>query len=96
MGFLGVVPGENYWTSSFIQNATSSPMPVGDNYGRPSAFFPLPRFKSTEAEREFDSQYINEVDDDDHQVTNYMLLYIYIYIYIIFFYESAGYIIHDR
>ncbi|XP_059454767.1 2-oxoisovalerate dehydrogenase subunit alpha 1, mitochondrial-like [Corylus avellana] len=71
MGLLGV-SGKDYWTSSFIQNATSSPMPVGNNYGRPSAFFPLPRFKSTEAEREFDSQsqYINEVDDD-HQAMDF-------------------------
>jgi len=71
MGFLGASDK----SSSFVQYATSSAIPLGHNCGRPYAFlgnssathFPVPRFKSTEAEREFDdsqSHCINEVDDN--------------------------------
>ncbi|GLT71065.1 hypothetical protein SLA2020_431070 [Shorea laevis] len=65
VGFLGLLSDKNSWTSSLRQYGCSSAVPLGENFGNPATHFPV-RFKSTEAAREFDtqSQYINEVDDD--------------------------------
>ncbi|KAG6626102.1 2-oxoisovalerate dehydrogenase subunit alpha 2, mitochondrial-like [Carya illinoinensis] len=76
MRFLGVVPSRSSWDSSFMQYSSSSSaiLPLVDNkYGsRPYAFFDnsptrflVPRFKSTEPERDLDSQYIKEDEDHD-------------------------------
>lgn len=67
MGLLGIL---NLSSSSSTSNSFHS-MQLGDNHGRPHAIFgdsathfAVRRFKSTEAEREFDTNYVNQDGGD--------------------------------
>nr|XP_023872383.1 2-oxoisovalerate dehydrogenase subunit alpha 2, mitochondrial-like [Quercus suber]POE85904.1 2-oxoisovalerate dehydrogenase subunit alpha 2, mitochondrial [Quercus suber] len=71
MGSLGILNLSSWNSTSNSFHSSSSTMPLGDNHGRPHAIFgdsathfAVRRFKSTEAERESDTKYINQDGGD--------------------------------
>ena len=80
MGSLGILNLSSWNSTSNSFHSSSSTMPLGDNHGRPHAIFgdsathfAVRRFKSTEAERESDAEYINQ-DGGDQVLLFFMLV----------------------
>ena len=63
MGLLGVLNLSSWTSTTSSFQSSSSTMPHAF-FGDSATHFPVPRFKSTEAERELDTKYINQGGGD--------------------------------
>ena len=63
MGLLGVLNLSSWSSTTSSFQSSSSTMPHAF-FGDSATHFPVPRFKSTEAERELDTKYINQGGGD--------------------------------